>query len=420
MAQQQATIQQLITTLQGQATTATTATTAPAGFARAPALSKNGILNYENKADAAIFTGATSALNKTFSTNNPNVTGLLQGIRKKANTYGWTNILTIPTAQGPINLLTGHGRVTLSECRTHATTYLAADGRDAQNDYQLLCCLMESVDEATEGKMTNQSKGYTIPGNNPQESGVCYLKLLLQNSEADTRAIASVVRARLVELPSYIVNEAKQDIVTYNAYVREQVALLTARGEQLSDTLYNLFRAYKACSDEGFLAYIQRFKDRHDEGGTITTDELMTKAEQKYKTLLLDKEWNRPSPEQEDIIALRAQFEELKKKHAKAVKATPTEKRKATFKKGTNGTRTFTGDSAWRSIPPKAGESLTKTVQGKEWKYCSVHKFWCSHTAETCRDKPTNESTRQPTPEEITASLAAVGVQDNDDDSDDK
>jgi hypothetical protein len=152
MAQQQAMIQQLLNSLQ--AATAPT-NQQPTGFARAPALSKNGILNYENKADADIFTAATTALNKTFSVDNPNVTGLLQGIRKKANTYGWGNILTVPTTQGPINLLTEHGRITMSECVAHATSYLAANNRDAQNDYQLLCCLMELVDEATEGKMTN-------------------------------------------------------------------------------------------------------------------------------------------------------------------------------------------------------------------------------------------------------------------------
>ena len=57
---------------------------------------------------------------------------------------------------------------------------------------------MESIDAETKKKMANQAALYTIAGaaaaDPPNKSGVCYLKLLLQKAEADTRAVAAVVR----------------------------------------------------------------------------------------------------------------------------------------------------------------------------------------------------------------------------------
>jgi len=39
----------------------------------------------------------------------------------------------------------------------------------------------------------------------------------------------------------------------------------------------------------------------------------MTKAEKKYKNLVLNRKWNAPTEEQEEIVALRAQVKTLKK-----------------------------------------------------------------------------------------------------------
>mgnify|MGYP005846595275 CR=1 FL=1 len=399
-----------------------------AAFARAPALANAGLLDYTQKADAAIFAGATKPLAATFSLRKPNVIVLLEELKEKTNTYGWTDIMRVTSNAVAYNVLDGHGRVTLAESQSHAGTYINASGRNAQNDYQLLCCLLASVDTETKKTMANESRAYTIAGvnaNDPSnQSGLCYLKLLLQKAEADTRSVAAVIRGNLVQLPEYMANEAKQDIVAFNDYVREQMAALTSRGETSTDTLFNLFRAYLSCTDEKFTTYIQAYKDRYDEGDNVTIETLMTKAEQKYKTMSLEQQWNKPSAEKEELIALRAQFEELKK--ARPRKATPQRDDKKPVgikgkppKKGKDGKPIFEGDQAWRNVAPKEGESEVKNVDGKEWKYCKYHGYWCAHTSSKCNDKDRlqKEHTEH---DEITAAMASIGIEDVVEDSEEE
>ncbi len=72
-------------------------------------------------------------------------------------------------------------------------------------------------------------------------------------------------------------------------------------------------------------------------------------------------EWNAPSPEQEQIIALTAKFEKLEK----ATK----DKNKKTGKPAAKPTGKAKGDKPaladWQLVPPGPGEPLTKEINGK-------------------------------------------------------
>ena len=62
---------------------------APA-FARAPALTAQGIIDCASKEGAAIFTNATKPLGNTFSINKPNIRVLVADVKARAGTFGWT------------------------------------------------------------------------------------------------------------------------------------------------------------------------------------------------------------------------------------------------------------------------------------------------------------------------------------------
>ena len=73
------------------------------------------------------------------------------------------------------------------------------------------------------------------------------------------------------------------DIEKFNNYVKSLLRDLEARGETTQDLLSNLFKGYKAASDEKFVKYIQSKEDDYDDGdATITATHLMEIALNKY------------------------------------------------------------------------------------------------------------------------------------------
>ena len=86
--------------------------------------------------------------------------------------------------------------------------------------------------------------------------------------------------------------------------------------------LTNLWKAYANASDSKFVLYIQRKRDAYDEGQDVNVDTLMGLAENKYKTLLLDDQWNSPTEEQNQIVALAAEVKKLKDERLKSGKKT--------------------------------------------------------------------------------------------------
>ena len=122
--------------------------------------------------------------------------------------------------------------------------------------------------------------------------------------------------AKLSALNSYILTIGC-DITKFNAYVKDLINSLTARGEMTNDLLANLFKAYKAMLDQEFVSYICKKEDEYKEGAEIDTDALMLLADNKFKTFRQAETWNTPSPEEEKILALESQIQKLCKEKKK-------------------------------------------------------------------------------------------------------
>ena len=61
---------------------------------------------------------------------------------------------------------------------------------------------------------------------------------------------------------------------------------LTARGESPSDVMVNLLNGYLAALDKEFATYIKQKKNYYKEGQDLQECELMTIAENKFKSLI--------------------------------------------------------------------------------------------------------------------------------------
>ena len=104
-------------------------------FALAPALTTTDVIDYNTAAGAKIFSKASAALPTTFSLEAPNTRVLLEQVLLRGTTYGWDNVLSVPT--GPAgnqvnrNMLTHHAQITKEDCLAAATTYIGQDNRRA-------------------------------------------------------------------------------------------------------------------------------------------------------------------------------------------------------------------------------------------------------------------------------------------------
>jgi hypothetical protein len=119
------------------------------------------------------------------------------------------------------------------------------------------------------------------------------------------------------------------------------------------------------------------------------------------------------------IVALTAKLEYFKaNKSLKEVKNDKREKaRKAKLSK----------KWAWKLVPPKEDDPKTKTVDTKEYHWCSNHASWTVHTAKECNMSPQGMSPPVKIPkkpkdksaEAIALSTALASIMEGNDDDDD-
>jgi len=220
-------------------------------FVLSPALINPGPINYSTKEGIKLWRGAIKPLTKELFTLEPHRFKLfISTLTKQTMVYGWDNILNIPVdmaVQGrpTHSLLTHYGQVTLQQVKDHAATYLNTQTRVAQNNLWLYTCLAASIALETKAKAMIFHQDYH-EGQTP--IGPAYLKILIREANVDTRSVVIHIRAKLSALDSYILTIGC-DITKFNAYIKDLINSLMARGETTNDLLANLFKAYKAISD---------------------------------------------------------------------------------------------------------------------------------------------------------------------------
>lgn len=126
---------------------------------------------------------------------------------------------------------------------------------------------------------------------------------------------------------------------------------LAARGESSSDLLINLFATFMVVPDKKFVEYIEKQKDKFDQGEDVTTKKLMQVALTRYKDRKRSDTWQAPSAEAEQIMALTAQISDLQK--AKALTSVDKSKKEGGAKKESDGKKKTRADKyakkyAWK------------------------------------------------------------------------
>ncbi|KAL7573662.1 hypothetical protein ACA910_008349 [Epithemia clementina (nom. ined.)] len=265
--------------------------------------------------------------------------------------------------------------------------------------------LMASLTSAYKGQVLLHSNEYTVTANAVTvPDGPSLLKQIVSLTYIDTRATASHIRSTLVDMALQL-DHYGGDITKFNHWVKLQVEKLAARGQEASDLLTYLWKACAHAPDPKFIKYIDDLKDEYEDGrANYTTQEVMTLAENKFKSPIQTGEWAKPSDEQVEIVALTAQVETLKKNmvgRPKANIANPVApakgKGKPNLKVGVKKqdkqkpkVAPKAPPASWKLVAPGSGEAKRKTKDGKEFHWCRNHEtngMWVRHKPDECSNK---------------------------------
>ena len=183
-------------------------------------------------------------------------------------------------------------------------------------------------------------------------------------------------------LDKYIVT-VDYDIEAFNQYVAAQLSTLLARGETWNNLLVNFFNAYLLVPDVTFTNHIQKQKDDYDDGYVkVTENFLMAKGSLKHKILSKEGNYNVPTKEEKNIIALSAEFDNLKNKNANLTVQLNKKRQKS---KKTKADAADAEKWAWKKVPPASSASSTKFVNTKMYHWCVKHTMWTINTQADCK-----------------------------------
>ncbi len=320
---------------------------------------------------------------KKFNLDPEGLLSFLDLVDRRAKAQGW-GMMTVPDSAGDNhNIISEHGKLTVEEISAHVTTMLAGGvNRLAQEDEQLYQCLMNSITIEAQNTVNLKRDKFMVSN---EGSGLALLKIIITEAQLDTKATVTRLQGQLTSGMSQIMASQGNNIKAFNQEIKSIVRKLAQRGHPPGDLLPQLMLTYKDCEakDSPFYRYMENLNNNYNDGHlALTADDLMLKAENKYKELLEDQQCN-GKPKPNTIVALESQIADL----TKIIKENTTVDPEKT------PTRRNRKPPAWVNKPPAEGKPREKKVNGEVWYFCEGgphgkfggHKpKWVKHHPDKC------------------------------------
>ena len=144
--------------------------------------------------------------------------------------------------------------------------------------------------------------------------------------------------------------------------------------------------------DVRFVDYINEKLSRYEEGEPIEADQLMTLTANKYKNMMIQNQWEAPSPHDATIQALKSKVEKLQRE----LKRAPKVSQQKNLHKKNEGQSTKPQHPKWltnNETPQKGQLSRTRVWIGNKWYWCSKETggkcegHWVRHPPVSCEGK---------------------------------
>ena len=366
-------------------------------FALHPADAIPGVIDLTTREGIKLYQNATRSFYADpadcFNCEAPGLHGFLKEVEGRASRFGWRDaILEIPNdiTNGTKNLLTHYGELTFEHLRVWESTYLHGISRAAQDTAHLHLCLMNSLTQAGKDKVRLWSNQFILNG---RESGILLPKVIIRESHLDTNATTNSIRMQLSNLDEYITTIGC-DIVKINEHVKLLLEQLKARGGETHDLLTNLFKAYISVKDAHFVDYVNEKLSRYKEGEPMEADQLMTLTANKYKNMMIQNQWEAPSPHGAMIQALQTKVEKLQRELKRAPKPMQQKSKQPQTKKEGQTVKPQRPKWLVNYEKPQPGQlTRTRMWNGNKWFWCSKETGgkcegrWVWHSPSSCEGK---------------------------------
>ena len=118
----------------------------PIVFARSPAGLNEDLLDYSKSDDVKIYQSAIAPLTLLYDGEPGGLLTFLERLMVRAELSNWKNFIMTPDSNNVFcNLLTEHGRLTMSDVRAYSETSNGLRGCKEQNSVHLHTCLAQSL-----------------------------------------------------------------------------------------------------------------------------------------------------------------------------------------------------------------------------------------------------------------------------------
>ena len=398
----------------------------PGGNANAPvfALSPgtaaiDDLINYSTKHGIQLYKTGCSSLPTSFGMNATGVLLFQREMLDRVKAMGWDSavqgVITFANADGDmINVITDFGRISHASILAGADRFINGAQRNqraAQNNHMMGHSITSTIlAEKRSQLLAYKSRYETSPTGSNEKIIVAasYWKTIMELTSRDWTGTNSAFRNDLRNVGQFCINSNGDAIVDH---VTMQYTQLKSRGEDMPDLPEILLAAFKDnVDDDNFAKYWDKkhsdFWDGEPTMANVTVEQILIWAKTKFDLLVSQKKWGAKSKEMEDIIALKAQVEQLEESKLKlsrqlaqkqkgnppkesngkaAAKPGKPGASKAKNKKNTSDKKKQKADEAWMKVPPKDGEPTMKMYKNKKWHWCIHHMAWTMHTSEECK-----------------------------------
>ena len=321
-------------------------------FALNPSKAVLDLYDFAGVKDSKLYVTATTALATKHDGTIATLRIMLDELTLRSNEHGWDSLLLIKDSKDKEHhLITANRMLTMEEITMTADAYVDKSNRLAQDNHMMVTCILNSL--TSKGAQALRDSQYShLIGTTP--CAPLLIKVLLLDCEVENASTNFFIREQMTKLDGKIAT-LDFDILTFNKHVQDLQRKLKQGGEESSDLFMHVMRAYLKCKDKDFLQDIKDHKRKFERGDmALDLKTLMIAGQRSYQNLLQEGTYNRPSAEEEQILALTARLE-------------------GTKKKGDGGSPGSHEVAAWKLVAPTDGK-VTKTVNGKEWTFCAVHK----------------------------------------------
>ena len=329
----------------------------PTVVALNPSKTVTNLYDYTTTKDAKLYASATTALTTKHDGTVNTLRIMLDKLALRSNEFGWGSLLLIKDSDNVEHyLITGNRMLKMEDIIRATAGYVNRTNRMARDNHMMVACILNSL-TSKGAQALRDSQYFYLQGITP--SAPTLVKVLTLDCEVENASTNFFIRERMMQLEDKI-KALDYVVLTFNKHDQDLQRKLKQGGEESSDLVMHVMRAYLQCKDRDFVQDIKEHKRKFERGElTLDLKTLMIAAQRSYQMLLQEGDYNKPTTEEEQILALIAQLAGNKKKDGGHPVA------------------------AWKLVAPVDGKNV-KTVSGKEWLYCDTHKKWGQHKLKDC------------------------------------